>query len=54
MDATTTIPLPVKPQAPARVLLADDDDLFREGLATRLRRDGYDCICAATATQTAG
>ena len=51
MDATTTIPLPVKPQAPARVLLADDDDLFREGLATRLRRDGYDCICAATATQ---
>jgi YesN/AraC family two-component response regulator len=51
MEATATAPVPNKARERAQVLLADDDDLFREGLATRLRRDGYDCTCAATANQ---
>jgi YesN/AraC family two-component response regulator len=32
-----------------RILFADDDDLFREGLAAQLRRQGYECICAPDA-----
>ena len=38
-------------QSLGRILLADDDDLFREALATRLRRDGYECVCAASAQE---
>ncbi len=33
-----------------KILLVDDDSQFREALAIRLRRDGYDCACAADAT----
>src|ERR1051325_1929586 len=29
-----------------RILLADDDELVREGLSERLRRSGFDCDCA--------
>ncbi|MBI5380645.1 MAG: response regulator [Opitutae bacterium] len=32
-----------------RLLLADDDHFFREGLATRLRREGFECVCVASA-----
>ena len=30
----------------ARILLADDESLFRETLASFLRQIGYECICA--------
>ncbi len=30
-----------------RILFADDDELFREGLAARLRYEGFFCVCAA-------
>jgi len=33
-----------------RILLADDDEMVREGLSERLRRAGYDCACADGAT----
>lgn len=31
-----------------RVLFADDDELFRSGLAALLTQDGYECICAGS------
>ena len=34
-----------------RILLADDDEQFRQGLGALLRREGYDCQCAADAPQ---
>jgi YesN/AraC family two-component response regulator len=35
----------------ARILLADDDTLFRTGFARLLQSEGYDCVCAADAAQ---
>lgn len=34
-----------------KILLADDDEQFRQGLAALLRREGYDCQCAVDASQ---
>lgn len=39
--------------AAGRILLADDDDSYREGLAIRLRHAGFECICAADAPEAA-
>lgn len=37
------------PRARGRILLADDDEMFRDGLARLLRRHGYDCLVAGDA-----
>lgn len=34
---------------PGRILLADDDLLFRDSLGQRLRHAGYECVCAENA-----
>src|SRR5438105_4070113 len=31
-----------------RILLADDDELLRDGLSSQLVRTGYECVCADT------
>jgi len=41
------------PDSRGRVLLADDDRPLREGLATMLRRYGYECHGVATANEAA-
>src|SRR4051812_49288097 len=33
----------------SRILLADDDDIFRETTASFLRKIGYECVCAPDA-----
>lgn len=46
------MPNSAQPPLPqARILLADDDDPFREGFARLLRSEGYDCVCAAHGPQ---
>ena len=42
---------PRPPNTCGRVLFADDDRAARESLAELLRRLGYTCECAATATE---
>ena len=39
---------------PSRVLLADDEDLFRDTTADLLRKAGYACDCASDAAEAAG
>lgn len=39
--------------APARILLADDEETFRSSVAVLLRREGYQCDVAATGTEAA-
>ncbi len=46
MNATNT-------ESRGRVLFADDDRALREGLATMLRRFGFECHCVATAAEAA-
>jgi DNA-binding NarL/FixJ family response regulator len=36
--------------SPGRLLLADDEETFRNSIAVLLRREGYECDVAATAT----
>lgn len=41
--------IPMEGEPAKRVLFADDDPLFREGFAERLRREGFDVVCTCEA-----
>jgi DNA-binding response OmpR family regulator len=47
MDRMNSTGPQLEPGHLGKVLFADDDDLFREGLAARLRYEGFFCVCAA-------